>query len=85
MRDDTELALIRKAMGDGDWDTALRIAGKFRRLGEHSGAIKRAAQALSNPSFFKELGFDLEDVKAKGIQALKERFSKSWDEVRDGE
>lgn len=82
MRNDTELELIRKAMGDEDWDTALRLAGRFRRLGEHAAAIKRAAEALTNPSFYKELGFDLDKIRAEGIEALKERFSKSWEEVR---
>jgi hypothetical protein len=82
MREDTKLAKIRSAMRDGEWDVALRLASRFQRLGEHAEAIRRAADAVVNPQFYRQLGYDLEDVKSKGIAALKVRFSKSWEEAQ---
>ena len=83
MRDDTKLARVRKAMRDGDWDTALRLAARFQRLGEHAQAIRRAADAIAHPSIYQQIGLDLEQLKNDGIAALKERFSKSWEEAQD--
>lgn len=83
MRDDTKLAKVRKAMRDGDWDTALRLAARFQRLGEHAKAIQLAADAIAHPSIYQQIELDLEQLKVDGIAALKERFSKSWEEAQD--
>jgi hypothetical protein len=83
MRDDTKLARIREAMRIGDWDTALKIASRFQRLDDKETAIKRAANAVNNPSFYQQLGHDLGKLKAEGVAALKERFGKSWSAVQD--
>lgn len=79
--DDTKLAKIRNAMEVGDWDLALRIAASFNRLGEHKIKITRAAESISNPDIYIQMGFDLEELKNQGILALQERFSKSWEIV----
>ena len=52
---DTKLASIRAAMAVGDWEEALRIAGKFQRLGEHGDAIRTARDALNNRHFYEQL------------------------------
>jgi hypothetical protein len=83
MREDTKLAKVRQAMRDGDWRQALKLAARFRRLGEHREAIQRAANAISNPSFYEELGYDLKEIEAEGIAALKKYYSKSWQEVQE--
>lgn len=83
MRDDTKLAKVRNAMREGDWDTALRLAARFQRLGEHAKAIQRAADAIAHPSIYQQIGLDPEQLKIGGIAALKERFSKSWEEAQD--
>ena len=83
MREDTKLAKIRKAMADENWDEALRLAARFQRLGEQAEAIKRAANALTNPAFYEGLGYNLAQVRTKGIDALKERYSESWDVAKD--
>ena len=85
MREDTKLARIRQTMRDGDWDEALKLAARFQRLGEHAQAIRRAANALINPTFYEQLGYDLARLRAEGIAAMKERYSTSWAEVRDRE
>jgi hypothetical protein len=84
MRGDTKLARVREAMRASDWDTALKLASKFQRLGEHEAVIKRAANAVNNPSFYRQIGQDVEQLKKEGIAALITRFSKSWDSVRPG-
>ena len=82
MREDTKLARIREAMMADDWDSALKIAARFQRLGEHDDVIRRAANAVGNPSFYKQLGQDVDQLKATGIEALKKRFEKSWHSVQ---
>lgn len=68
-------------MRDRDWNEALRLAGRFQRLGKHAGAIRRAANARTNKRFYEQLGYDIKQIRAEGIAALKERFSGSWKEV----
>ena len=82
MRTDTKLAEIRAAMAANDWDKALQIAARFQRLGPQKVAIQRAADILLRPDFYRQLGYDVDAVRAEGIAALKERFSKSWDDSR---
>jgi hypothetical protein len=69
-------------MLESDWDTALKVAARFQRLGEHREAIKRAADAARNPSFYRQIGQDVEKLRADGILALKERYAKSWQSVQ---
>jgi hypothetical protein len=84
LREDTKLAKIREAMRDDDWDTALRLASRFQRLGDHATAIRRAADMTVRPEFYRQLGYDVEAVKAAGIAAIKERFNLSWREASTG-
>ena len=56
---------------------------RFTRLGEHRQAIQRAANALKNSAMYEQLGYDLAKLRADGIAALRERYSKSWEEVQD--
>lgn len=81
LQPDTKLAAVRDAMAKRDWDTALHLAAKFPTLGEHGNAIRTASTALKNPIFYHQLGKDIDELRRAGIKAMKERFSKSWDEV----
>jgi hypothetical protein len=81
MRDDTKLAKIRQAMSEDRWDDALRLAARFQRLGEHDEPIRRGAEAVIRPDFYRQIGQDPELLKLKGIEALKGRFSSSWKAV----
>jgi hypothetical protein len=72
-------------MREENWDEALKLAARFQRLGEHAEAIQRAAKALLSPTIYEELGYDLARLKAEGIAALKERYSKSWEEAQNRE
>lgn len=82
MRDDTKLAAIRTAMSEEDWDKALALAARFQRLGKFAVDIRRASDALKKPDNYRQLGFDVDELRAKGIAALKERYSKSWEQSR---
>ncbi len=82
MREDTKLARIREAMRTESWDEALKLASRFQRLGEHSEAIQRAANAIASPETYKSLGYDLTKIRDEGVAALKARYSKSWEEAQ---
>lgn len=76
----SKLAKVREAMAAEDWDLAIRLAARFRSLGEYSEAIRRGKEILERPDFYRELGSDVDEIKRKAIQALKEKYSKSWEE-----
>src|SRR5262249_55151801 len=78
-----KLARIRQAMRDENWDEALKLAARFQRLGEHAEAIRRAASGVTNPAFYEDLRANVAQGGAQGIAALKERYSKSWEEVQE--
>jgi len=78
----TKLELVRKAMAKKDWDLAIKLAARFPSLGSHGSVIRRAKDAMNNPKLYEQLGRDLKLIKKEAIAALKERFSKSWDEVK---
>lgn len=80
----SKLAKVREAMANEDWELAIRLAAKFPSLGEHEAAIHRAKDAASNAHLYAQLGYDLAAIRQQGIEALKERFSRSWDAVERG-
>jgi hypothetical protein len=82
---DSKLAKIRNAMAGGDWDGAIRMAARFPALGEQATDIRRANDAINNPGLYRQLGHDLEEIRQKGISALKTRFSKSWQSVKNSD
>jgi hypothetical protein len=77
----SKLARVREAMASNDWKRAIRLAARFPALGEHGPVIRRANDAINNPRLYKQLGHDLEEIRMKAIAALKQRFSKSWQNV----
>jgi hypothetical protein len=79
---ETKLASIRTAMAAGDWEEALRLAAKFQRLGEHGVAIRTARDALNNRRFYEQLGKNVDELFEAGVAALKARYDKSWEKVR---
>ena len=64
-------------MRDGDWPKALALAAAFSRLGHHAAAIRRAHEATWNPTFFKQLGRDPDELVEAGIAALRERYARA--------
>ena len=72
----TKIRQLRAAMRSGHWEVALRIAARFARLGEHKAAIVRAHEAYTHPRLYRQLGYDIERLKAEGRRALIERYGK---------
>lgn len=69
-----KIDLLKNAMSSHDWKKALSIASKFPRLGEHKDEIIRAHEALVNPRFYSQLGFNIDEIIQNGIRALQERY-----------
>jgi hypothetical protein len=78
MKEDSKLATVRDAMQRGDWDAAILMVSRFQRLGPQGKAIRRGREAINNPEFYRQLGHDLQAIRAQAIAALKERYSRSW-------
>ena len=76
----TKLAKVRGAMAAGNWDLAIRLAARFRSLGEYSVAIRRGKEILDRPDFYRELGQNIEQIRNDAIDALKKKYSRSWEE-----
>jgi len=79
----TKLAQVRMAMAEKDWDRAIKLAARFQSLGRHASAIRRARDAMNNPQLYEQLGRNVKLIRQEAIVALKERFSKSWKEVKE--
>lgn len=68
-------AELLRAIAAEDWQEALRLAARYRHLGEHKAAITRAWTALQHPEFYQALAHDLDAVMAAGIAGLRARFT----------
>lgn len=62
-----------------DWRTALRLAARFRHLGDAHRAIQQAWASLQRPDFYRELGLDPAALQEAGVAALRSRFTPSTD------
>ncbi len=70
----TKLSVLKEYASSNDWQSALRIAAKFPRLGKEEKAIKRAHESFSNASFYTQLGYDIEKLRLDGINALVTKY-----------
>lgn len=71
----TKLSVLKEHAANGDWAKAVSIAAKFTRLGEDRNAILDADMAFKNPSFCAAIKKDPKLLKARGIAAIKQRYS----------
>ena len=69
-----KIDLVRAAMAANDWRGAVAIAAKFPRLGDEKDAIMAAQEAYTRPDFQRQLGRDVEALKAAGIAALRGKY-----------
>lgn len=67
---------LRELMAQENWVKALAMAARFPRLGDAKTAIERAHGMLTNPAFYKQLGFDEQATVSAGITALKVRYDR---------
>ena len=78
---DTKLAKLLQLMADEEWATALHFAVKFPQLGDHKKAITRAHDIILRPDTYIQMGYDPKTTIATGIQALKDRYAKPYQET----
>lgn len=71
---DTKIAALRAAWGAGDRTAALRLAAKFKRLGEHADAIRRGWDAMARPAFYRQIKRDPDTLVAAGVAAVAARY-----------
>lgn len=76
---ETKLAQLKAAWAAGDKAAALRIAGKFPRLGEFADTIRKGASAAANPRFYSELGADVDALVAAAYEAVRTRYQLEGD------
>jgi hypothetical protein len=72
---DPKLAKVRSAIGQGNWDEAIKLAARVTLFGKHAEAIQRGKDALLNPDMYRQLGRDPEKIRAEAIAALQERLA----------
>jgi hypothetical protein len=70
----TKLQTLKDAYNAGDYRKALSIAAKFPRLGEEKDLIVTAHECLTNPSFYKQMGYDTNKCVNNGIIALANKY-----------
>jgi hypothetical protein len=69
-----KIDILRRAMRAEAWQSAISIAAKFPSLGAEKDAIMRAHEAYTRPDFQRQLGRDVEALKAAGIAALRGKY-----------
>lgn len=70
----TKVAQIQEAVTSGDNKKAISIASKFFDKSEDTKIFKTAQSAILNPSFYKQIGKNPEDLVALAVAKIKERF-----------
>jgi hypothetical protein len=66
---------IRAAWGAGDRIGALRIAARFFDRSSDTKTFKRGIDAYNNPSFYRQLGKDPEQIVQDALDVLAKRFN----------
>jgi len=66
---------IRSLLKAGMSDEALSIAAKFYDASDDTKAYKRAVSAKNNPSFYKQIGKDPDEIYKNGLTLIQSRFT----------
>lgn len=66
--------VIREHLTAGDQLGALRIASRFFDRGADTDVFKRGWGAHTNPSFYRQIGRDPEELVTQALQRLAVRF-----------
>ncbi len=70
----TKLEDVKYDWNNGDRITALKKVAKFPRLGKEKDDIKLAVDCLNNPSFYKQIGKDIDECVNAGIMAVSTKY-----------
>lgn len=71
---ETKLAKLKKMWAAGDYRAALHLAATWPRLGEHRDKITQGWAAVSNRSFYQQIGKDPAELYKAGLGAVAERY-----------
>jgi hypothetical protein len=69
-----KIDILKDLMVNGSTEKAICYAAKFPRLGKHDKAIKQAAGAINNPSFYSQIGKEPDKLIEQGYKALIDRY-----------
>ena len=67
---------VREAVRSGEWKKALRIAKGFR-IGvnpETKAAMERAYECMVRPDFYRQLGYDTDNIVENGCNIVRMMF-----------
>jgi hypothetical protein len=70
----TKLEDVKYDWNNGDRITALKKVAKFPRLGKEKDAIKLAVDCINNPSFYRQIGKDIDACIDAGIDAVQTKY-----------
>lgn len=65
---------LRALWEAGEYRAALKLAASWPRLGEHGNAITLGWAAISNESFYRQLGKDVDYLYKQGLDAVAKRY-----------
>ena len=71
---DTKLSLAKQKFDNNDLIGALKIISKFPRLGIEKDIIKLGADCLNNPSFYKQLNYNIDECVNNAIDSMKRLY-----------
>lgn len=71
---ETKLDQLRKAWAAGDKAGALRIASRFHDRSPETIAFKRGWDAISNQSFYRQIGKDPDALRDAAYAAMAAKF-----------
>ena len=71
----TKLEDVKYDWNNGDRISALKKVAKFPRLGNEKHDIKLGADCLNNPSFYKQIGRDVDACVKSGMDAIQSKYS----------
>lgn len=71
----TKLETLKQEFLRGNFKKAISIASKFPRLGAEKDIIKLAQDCINNPSFYKQLGYNIEEVIDDAISAIDNKYN----------
>lgn len=71
----TKLEKLKQEFLKGNFKKSISIASKFPRLGDEKDIIKLAQDCITNPSFYKQLGYDIEKIIDDAIYAIEKKYN----------
>lgn len=76
-----KLDRLKSCVMAGECRKSIRLAAKFPHLGNADEAVRRAAAAMTSPSAYEGMGYDVADLIADAMRAICERYD--WDNPND--